>query len=343
MRSAPRAPFRARPTRFFPPLALAIAAVASANAHAHFQLLEPPSWVQEDAGGNPQKTGPCGGAVGDSGLTPSGAVTTFTVGETIRVRWQETVPHPGHFRIALTKPNETRAALVDPFVTTDANNISISADTVADGTGNVLKDDLFSRADVPAVSPDPFEAEITLPDEPCDNCTLQVLQFMASHAPGYFYYHCADIRIVDKTVDTTGAGGAAAAMTGTGGAGTAGAAATGAGGAAPSASSANDANVQSPTFSSNNPSTDRGGGNAGAGNGVTGMAGSTNGGAGGAPGASTAGSADASGISPASVNHDAIDAGCSLVAGAKSSPRRSAPALALFGIAASLWRRRARR
>src|ERR1700754_3992527 len=50
--------------------AVAVAAalfVAPAIAHGHFKLVEPASWLVENDRGDPQKTGPCGGANTDWG------------------------------------------------------------------------------------------------------------------------------------------------------------------------------------------------------------------------------------------------------------------------------------
>jgi hypothetical protein len=52
---------------------------------------------------------------------------------------------------------------------------------------------------------------------------------MAEHAPGYFYYHCADIRIL--SADGEGAGGSGAGGTASTGAGAGGTAAAGSAGA----------------------------------------------------------------------------------------------------------------
>ncbi|MBV1857064.1 MAG: SYNERG-CTERM sorting domain-containing protein, partial [Nannocystaceae bacterium] len=47
--------------------------------------------------------------------------------------------------------------------------------------------------------------EVTLPDDvACDNCTLQVVQYMSSHGAPCFYYHCATISISAAGGDTTG-------------------------------------------------------------------------------------------------------------------------------------------
>jgi len=232
--------------RFIPSLALAALAVsASPSAHAHIVLMNPPSWVVEGPAGDPQKTGPCGGTVGTAGLTPTNTVTTYTAGETIMVTWKETVGHPGHFRISLTAPGESRDVLVDPPVVTEngdgVSGNSISASFVPDGTRPVLMDHLFPRENVAANMPQaaPFTQAITLPDEPCEKCTLQVIQFMSQHTPGYFYHHCADIKIVEKdNAAAAGTGGSSAV----GAAGSAsisagGSSSTGAGGTSSSAGS----------------------------------------------------------------------------------------------------------
>jgi hypothetical protein len=60
----------------------------------------------------------------------------------------------------------------------------------------VLVDNLFPRDAVLLPAAEPFTTQVTLPDETCESCTLQVIQFMAQHGPGYFYHHCANVRIV---------------------------------------------------------------------------------------------------------------------------------------------------
>jgi hypothetical protein len=193
-------------TRLLPALALGgFALLSSASAQAHIKLMEPASWVVEDGMGNPQKTGPCGG---DS-VTTTGMVTNFEPGQKITVSWQETVGHAGHFRISLAKD---RADLLDPVVTTSAGDgatgNSISAEIMDPVAYPVLVDNLFPRENVAAAQAAPFTTEVTLPNEPCENCTLQVIQFMAQHAPGYFYHHCADVNVVAKadTAVTTATG-----------------------------------------------------------------------------------------------------------------------------------------
>ncbi|HEU4581928.1 MAG TPA: SCE4755 family polysaccharide monooxygenase-like protein [Polyangiaceae bacterium] len=210
----------------------ALAFSASPSAQAHITLMNPPSWVVEGNLGDPQKAGPCGDD-GSANIQKTDKVTQFTAGQTITVMWKETVGHPGHFRIALTKPGEDRSVLVDPPVETENGDgktgLSISAEYVADGTGNVLKDHLFPRDTVSGAEPNPFSQDITLPDEPCEKCTLQVIQFMSQHGPGYFYHHCADIEIVAKDKAGVGNSGAVGAA-GSASMGTGGSSSTGAGG-----------------------------------------------------------------------------------------------------------------
>ena len=281
---------RVLPVAAFAALVLSV----SPSAHAHITLMNPPSWVTEGNLGDPQKQGPCGDD-GTATVMPTGTVTKYTAGDKVTVTWKETVGHPGHFRISLTKPGEDRSVLVDPVVTTTngdgTTGNSISAEIAPNGTGNVLLDNLYPRTDVPANMPqaEAFSQEITLPSEPCDKCTLQVIQFMAQHPPGFFYHHCADIQIVEKAKDAAGAVGAA------------GSAAVGAAGSA-----------------------------------SLGTGGSSSTGAGGS-GAATS----AAGSSSMSGEED--DGGCTLAAGAAGSTRSGVAAVALFGLAVTLWRRRAAR
>jgi hypothetical protein len=183
-------------TRLLPAFGLAgFALFSSSNAQAHIKLMEPASWVVEDDMGNPQKTGPCGGDT----VTTTGAVTQFDAGQKITVTWQETVGHAGHFRISLAKD---RADLIDPVVTTTTGDgttgNSISAEIMDPVVYPVLVDNLFPRDNVTTAQAEPFTTEVTLPDEPCEGCTLQVVQFMAQHPPGFFYHHCADVNVVAK-------------------------------------------------------------------------------------------------------------------------------------------------
>src|SRR5207237_1099561 len=77
-----------------------LVAVAPTAVSAHFRLLEPTSWLIEDQRGDPQKSGPCGGTNTDYGK-PSYAVGKATGGQKLHIKVQETIYHPGHYRVAL--------------------------------------------------------------------------------------------------------------------------------------------------------------------------------------------------------------------------------------------------
>src|SRR3989440_5797533 len=131
-------------------------------AEAHFRLLEPASWLIEDDRGDPQKAGPCGGTNADYGK-PSYAVTKLAGGSKLHVKVQETIYHPGHYRIALAvnSPNELP---VDPKATTentDRGPRSISAEIQSPVQIPVLADGVFPhQAKVDA----PLETDVTLPN-----------------------------------------------------------------------------------------------------------------------------------------------------------------------------------
>ncbi len=167
---------------------------------AHFRLLEPASWLIEGDRGDPQKAGPCGGTNADWGK-PSNIIGKAVGGQKLHVKVQETVYHPGHYRVALAVSSPTELPL-DPVATTrdsDRGPISVSAAIQAPPQIPVLADGLWVHATRPTGPADPFEADVQLPNISCKKCTLQVVQFMAEHGvnnPGGFtYHHCAELTI----------------------------------------------------------------------------------------------------------------------------------------------------
>src|SRR6266567_1643645 len=97
-----------------------LVAVVPAVTHAHFKLMEPASWIVEDDRGDPQKGFPCGGSNTDYGK-PSYAVTQAVGGSKIHLKVQETIYHPGHYRVALAV-NSPAELPVDPKATTEATD-----------------------------------------------------------------------------------------------------------------------------------------------------------------------------------------------------------------------------
>lgn len=169
-------------------LALSVTLVAPHMATAHFVLRSPASWRAQDALGSPQKLGPCG----DEGTAAeTGAVTAFSPGDTVTITLDETIFHPGHYRVALAV-NDRSELPAEPAVTPgatpcgsvpilDSPAFPVLADGVLEHTG------AFSETQ---------SIQVTLPSTvTCARCTLQVLEFMSNHTAPCFYHHCADISI----------------------------------------------------------------------------------------------------------------------------------------------------
>lgn len=170
--------------------------ILAPSAEAHFKLLEPASWIEEDDRGDPQKLGPCGGTLADGG-TRTGAVTEVRGGQMLRVVVDETIYHPGHFRIALAR----RANWLppDPVATmkeTENGPRSDSAEIETDPQPPVLVDGLWTHHERRTGI---WETEIEIPNIDCENCFLQVIQFMEEHPGfregGFSYHHCAVLNI----------------------------------------------------------------------------------------------------------------------------------------------------
>jgi hypothetical protein len=191
-------------------LGAAYATTVAVPAHAHFILQAPPSWMSQDSVGAPIKLGPCGD---EGGGTSTGTITAFQAGQTITVTVNEVVPHPGHYRIALSV-NSRSELPVEPTVTATSSTPCGSAPVQSPPVFPVLADGVFDHT---AAFTAPQSIQITLPSNvTCTKCTLQVIEFMSNHPlnnpGGCFYHHCADISI-QAAAGGSGTGGAA----GTGG------------------------------------------------------------------------------------------------------------------------------
>ena len=171
-------------------------------AKAHFILNEPASQSNQDLLGSPQKAYPCGLDAATPG-TPTGAVRTYVAGQTINLSINETIFHPGHYRVAIAKDAASLPA--DPVVTpeTSPNNTPCGSVPInPNPTLPILADGIFKHTasygsaaqTVPIKLPDGFT---------CNNCTLQVIQWMYNHPlnnpGGCFYHHCATVNIVAGT------------------------------------------------------------------------------------------------------------------------------------------------
>jgi hypothetical protein len=183
-----------------------IGVLASPSARAHFILQSPPSWMSQDPLGVPEKLGPCGD---EGGGTATGTVTAFQPGQPITVTVDETIYHPGHYRIALAV-NDRSELPAEPLVaagSTPCGSVPIQSPAVFP----VLADDVFDHTK-PFTTPQ--SVQITLPNVTCTKCTLQIIEFMSDHIlntpGGCFYHHCADISIQGPLFDGGGGGDAGA-------------------------------------------------------------------------------------------------------------------------------------
>jgi hypothetical protein len=320
-------------------LALAFSAsilLVSASASAHFNLDAPPPPKPTTDGG--KGAPPCGPDTSD------GTVTEVKGGDSMMLAINETVPHGGFYRVALAlKSCKTKDCFPADNTVYDSKNMVLTptssassdhADYEMNPKFPVLADHLFPQDTGVAQK---YMAMVPIPNFNCDKCTVQVIEFMSQHpsngAAGYFYHHCADIKI---TADTSkplfdpnnmggggsggsGGGGGMAGASGMGGAATAGAAGMAAGGAAAGSSAAGGSMAEGGTpVAAGAPSS---GGTPPAAGGSTGMS------------SSGTGETSSSGTGTASSSSDS--GGCAM---APSSP--GASAIAALGVLLGLVRRR---
>jgi hypothetical protein len=137
----------------------------------------------DNAVGEINKSGPCG-LGGAAEVRDSSRVTTYPPGATLTVKWRETIGHTGRMRIAFAADGNLQADF-------DAN-VLVELPDPAGGSGNIGDGNQW-------------EADLTLPTAPCDNCTLQVIQAMNGNttapvgtpSPGNTYFQCADLALVE--------------------------------------------------------------------------------------------------------------------------------------------------
>ena len=214
--------------------ALLGAALIPSAAQAHFILDTPASMTVQDGVGSPQKNAPCGPAGAGE---PTGVITAYQSGSTITITIDEAIFHPGHYRVALAvnDPSELPDA---PPITPMPNDECASTVIQDPPVFPVLADGMLPH-DAPFNGPQSFE--VTLPDGvTCDNCTLQVIQYMSNHAAPCFYYHCAALEIQSEPVMTSSSSSSSTSSGSGGASGTGGEDPTGSGAGASSGSSNNN-------------------------------------------------------------------------------------------------------
>jgi hypothetical protein len=278
----------------------------TSTAHAHFGLQSPPQVVaQTDVSG--KGSPPCGPDTGMA-ATP----TPVQGGHPLTIKVFESVGHFGFYRVALAL--QSRSELPVDNVVYDASGKVLPPNGMPTGTSAradvenpavfpVLADNLFKHTTAPNMVT--YMGDVMIPNVTCDRCILQVIEFMYPHGfntsvpgpgGGYFYHHCAELKI---TADPSlppfmagadgGAGGtsgkdaaAEASTTGTGGTtGTAGSGSAGTGGNnGTSGASGTTGAAGTGTGTAGVSGTGASGSNGAAGTTATGTAGATSGSAG---------------------------------------------------------------
>jgi len=130
---------------------------------------------------NSNDGGPCGDILATNrGVAPSGVISEFIPGDTITVMALETIGHVGVYAVYFAESNDA----INP------------AGCGANKPGNCLEQNLIDDVADPAGNQGTHEIEVTLPDVECENCTIQVIQWMSDGNGSYTpYYTCSDISL----------------------------------------------------------------------------------------------------------------------------------------------------
>lgn len=166
------------------------------SARAHIDLLEPEARAHGTAArGDAQidensnlKSAPCGQVT--SGRTER--VATYAPGQTITVRVREENAHVSYLRVALALDGESfpLRGTVPAAPETQAEAAAAEQALGEFGLLAVVREDNDTAGFV-------HELQVTLPDTPCERCTLQVLQFMYDDPAAPYYFQCADLVVAE--------------------------------------------------------------------------------------------------------------------------------------------------
>lgn len=122
------------------------------------------------------KVGPCGNA---APKTDPNDIPTLFAGDTVTISWEETINHPGWYRIAFSPDGQ------------NGFDDNVIADNITDTqNGQVNRNDptTYHR----------YSRSFTVPDTECSQCAIQMIQVMTDRNPPTNYYSCADVRIVKR-------------------------------------------------------------------------------------------------------------------------------------------------
>jgi hypothetical protein len=165
--------------------------LVSATSHAHINLLSPPP-RQDGIPDSNLDEAPCGQR---SPGRVSEQVSVFRPGESITVAWDVYVQHPSYFRLAFDADGD------DSFSQRSSAPADPESDDLAalpPGEGEVILDYVVDRPG----ELEHVELSVTLPSEPCDNCTLQLIQHNYElPLDEATYYQCADLTLEGEPVE----------------------------------------------------------------------------------------------------------------------------------------------
>ena len=161
---------------------LAAVGTFAVPSRAHIDLHSP----EPRAPGRPDSElsqGPCGQL--DNARDPE-HVSYFEPGQTIDVEWEVYVQHVSYFRVAFDRDGDDsfsgRTSLPDPATDEPTELPPNPGETI------------LAYIEDPSGGIDHVAQRVTLPDEECDRCTLQIIQFTYGlPLRRATYYQCADI------------------------------------------------------------------------------------------------------------------------------------------------------
>ena len=142
----------------------------NALAHARLKLNGKLTPRNQNSG---LKTGPCGGVAVDETKR-----VTLSAKETITVEWEETINHPGSYKIS--------------FATTEQSEFKLLKELQDTQDGAVTFNDPTTYHQ--------YSTSIMVPDITCNKCLIQLIQVMTDRTPPTFYYSCADVKITGGSV-----------------------------------------------------------------------------------------------------------------------------------------------
>jgi hypothetical protein len=198
---------------------LSILTLAS-GASAHVDLTYPPARSLGSANGQDLKSAPCGQGTN----MRTAMVTALTPGQMVEIKIEEYIDHSGYYAVSFDDDGD------DDFPYPRANSNDVDPETddpmAAMPIGNQVLGYHFDE-DMNCNSQPNQECtiQVKIPNVNCQNCTLQVVQFMYDKTgdpqgnDDEHYYQCADIKVEGALMPGGGSGGGGASGGGAGGSG----------------------------------------------------------------------------------------------------------------------------